>query len=96
MEHLHSIVSRLNELVPVIVRMTPGRGEPTKQDFILWYEPSNELFLADPEDILKSQAGCFVGKTIRSVPFGFHEFQLEKLANKSAEPRDSEHRLQVE
>ena len=58
MEHLRSIVSRLNELVPVIVRMKPGSGELGKQDFILWYEPSDELFDALPQ----KQAALFRAK----------------------------------
>jgi len=55
MEHLRSIVSRLNELVPVIVRMTPGNGTLSGKDFILWYEPSDELFAALPP----AQAAAF-------------------------------------
>jgi len=57
MQHLRSIMSRLNELVPVIVRMTPGKGAPGDKDFILWYEPSEELFNALPP----AQAAIFRG-----------------------------------
>lgn len=48
MQRLHSIMARLNELVPVIVHMTPGHGKPNNNDFIFWYEPSEELFNALP------------------------------------------------
>ncbi|HWF43306.1 MAG TPA: T9SS type A sorting domain-containing protein, partial [Candidatus Kapabacteria bacterium] len=47
-QHLESIFAHINELIPVIVRMTPGTGEPSKEDFIFWYEPSEELFNALP------------------------------------------------
>jgi hypothetical protein len=64
MEQLHSIVSRLNELIPVIVRMTPGTGEPSKQDFIFWYKPSEELFNALPA----AQATIFRAK-LNKMPY---------------------------
>jgi hypothetical protein len=57
-QRLHSIMARLNELVPVIVRMTPGSGKPSSQDFIFWYEPSDELFNALPP----AQASVFRAK----------------------------------
>jgi hypothetical protein len=48
MQHMRSIMARLNELVPVIVRMHGGSGAPKDDDFIFWYEPSEELFAALP------------------------------------------------
>jgi hypothetical protein len=45
---LQSIFARLNDLVPVLVRHTAGTGNPDSNDFILWYEPSEELFNALP------------------------------------------------
>ena len=48
MQHLRSIMAHLNELVPVIVRIKPGTGAPGPNDFIFWYEPSEELFNALP------------------------------------------------
>lgn len=47
-QHLRSTMARLNELVPVIVRVKPGTGAPDSSDFIFWYEPSDELFAALP------------------------------------------------
>ncbi len=46
--HLRSIMARLNELVPVIVRPKGGSGAPDSNDYIFWYEPSEELFNALP------------------------------------------------
>jgi hypothetical protein len=48
MQHLRSIMARLNELVPVIVRPEGGSGAPDSNDYIFWYEPSDELFNAMP------------------------------------------------
>ena len=48
MLRLRSITARLNELIPVIVRMKLGSGAPDSNDFIFWYEPSDELFAALP------------------------------------------------
>jgi hypothetical protein len=48
MQHLRSIMARLNELVPVIVRPKGGSGAPDSNDYIFWYEPSEELFNALP------------------------------------------------
>jgi len=55
MQHLHSIMARLSELVPVIVHMKSTMGRPTSDDYIFWYEPSEELFEALPA----SQAKIF-------------------------------------
>ncbi len=49
MKHLHSTMARLNELVPVIVRPKGGSGAPDSNDYIFWYEPSDELFDALPQ-----------------------------------------------
>jgi hypothetical protein len=57
-QKLHSIMARVNELVPVIVRMTPGHGKPVNGDYIFWYEPSEELLNALPP----KQAGIFRNK----------------------------------
>jgi hypothetical protein len=46
--HVRSIMARLNDLVPVIVRPRGGSGAPDSNDFIFWYEPSDELFDALP------------------------------------------------
>ena len=48
LQHLHSIMARLNELVPVIVRPHGGSDAPDSSDFVFWYEPSEELFNALP------------------------------------------------
>jgi Secretion system C-terminal sorting domain len=48
-QHLRSIMARLNELVPVIVRPKGGSGAPDSNDYIFWYEPSEELFNALPQ-----------------------------------------------
>ncbi|MFI5201434.1 MAG: T9SS type A sorting domain-containing protein [Candidatus Kapaibacterium sp.] len=48
MIHLRSVMAHLNALVPIIVRMKPGTGAPGPNDFIFWYEPSDELFNALP------------------------------------------------
>ncbi len=58
LQNLHSIMARLNELVPVIVRKSAGTGAPGKNDFIFWYEPSEELFNALPP----AQASVFRAK----------------------------------
>jgi hypothetical protein len=55
MHRLHSIMARLNELVPVIVRPRGGSGAPDSSDYIFWYEPSGELFAALPP----AQAAAF-------------------------------------
>lgn len=57
-QKLHSIMARVNELVPVIVRMTPGHGKPVNGDYIFWYEPSEELLNALPP----KQAAIFRSK----------------------------------
>ncbi|HZK76186.1 MAG TPA: T9SS type A sorting domain-containing protein [Candidatus Kapabacteria bacterium] len=54
-QRLHSIMSRLNELVPVVVRPHGGSGAPDSSDFIFWYEPSDEFFAALPP----AQASAF-------------------------------------
>jgi hypothetical protein len=48
MQQLRSIMARLNELVPIIVRPHGGSGAPDSNDYIFWYEPSDELFDALP------------------------------------------------
>lgn len=58
MQRLHSIMARLNELVPVIVRPHGGSGVFDSSDFIFWYEPSEELFAALPP----AQAAAFRAK----------------------------------
>ncbi len=58
MKRLRSTMARLNDLIPVIVRMTPGTGAPGPNDFIFWYEPSEELFNALPP----AQAALFRAK----------------------------------
>ncbi len=58
MQHLRSIMARLNELVPVIVRPHGGSGAPDSNDYIFWYEPSDELFNALPP----AQAAIFRAK----------------------------------
>jgi hypothetical protein len=57
-QKLHSIMGRINELVPVIVRMTPGHGKPVNGDYIFWYEPTEELLNALPA----KQAAVFRNK----------------------------------
>jgi hypothetical protein len=46
--HVRSVMAQLNDLVPVIVRPHGGSGAPDSNDFIFWYEPSEELFNALP------------------------------------------------
>ncbi len=53
-----AIFSRLNELVPVIVRHRNSSGAPDSGDYIFWYEPSDELFNALPP----AQAALFRAK----------------------------------
>ncbi len=62
---LHDAMERLNELIPVIVSRTRSQGAPRNEDFIFWYEPSEELFDALPptqartfRDRLQNHAAC--------------------------------------
>lgn len=58
MKHLRSMMANLNELVPIIIRSHGGSGAPGPNDFIFWYEPSEELFNALPP----AQAALFRAK----------------------------------
>lgn len=62
MKHLRSMMANLNELVPIIIRSHGGTGAPRPNDFIFWYEPSQELFNALPP----AQAEAFRHKLAES------------------------------
>jgi hypothetical protein len=45
---IREVLSRLNELIPVLVRLDSKSGKPSPKDYIFWYEPSEDLFNALP------------------------------------------------
>ncbi len=76
-QHLRSIMARLNELIPVIVRPHGGSGAPDSNDYIFWYEPSDELF-----DALPSAQASIIRAKLNTPP---HCLSMPNDVLKSAE-----------